>query len=99
MNLMCQAELFHFYLFFRLSKEKQLQSKLEDEISSLKTEVASANEGLAAAGRLSEQLDNKAQVIATLKQELKARDEHLKKAQGGDSSGWKFFSATFHFYI
>ena len=71
---------------FRLAKEKQLQSKLEEEIASLKAEVESANEGLAAAGRLSEQLDNKAQVISTLKQELKARDEHLKKAQGSFSN-------------
>ena len=67
---------------FRLAKEKQLQSKLEEEISSLKAEVARANAGLAAAGRLGEQLESKAQVIATLRQEVKARDEHLKKAQG-----------------
>ena len=51
--------------------------------------MESANEGLAAAGRLSEQLDNKSQVISTLKQELKARDEHLKKAQGGNSTALK----------
>ena len=71
---------------FRLAKEKRLQSELEGEIASLKAEVESANEGLAAAARLSEQLDNKSQVISTLKQELKARDEHLKKARDEISS-------------
>ena len=79
---------------FRLAKEKQLQARLEEEKSSLKCEVETANEGLAAAGRLSEQLDNKSQVISTLKQELKARDEHLKKAQAGNSIG-RYFGVIF----
>ena len=80
---------------FRLSKEKQLQSRLEEEITALKAEVASANAGLAAAGRLGEQLESKAQVIATLRQEVKARDEHLKKAQGGRSIRLKIMLMNF----
>lgn len=70
----------------RLSRERLTQSGLQEEIRLLKEDVTSANEGLAAASRLSEQLDKKSQVIATLKQEVKLRDELLKKAQGELSS-------------
>ena len=43
--------------------------------------MASANEGLAAANRLSEQLEKKTQAISMLKHEVKLREELLKKAQ------------------
>ena len=43
--------------------------------------MASANEGLAAANRLSEQLEKKTQAIAMLKHEVKLREDLLKKAQ------------------
>ena len=52
-----------------------------DQIDSLKQKVASANEGLAAANRLSEQLEKKTQAIAMLKHEVKLREDLLKKAQ------------------
>ncbi len=70
----------------RLSREKAIQSGMEEEIRALKESVESANEGLAAASRLSEQLDKKSQIITTLKQEIKLRDELLKKAQDELSS-------------
>ena len=43
--------------------------------------MASANEGLAAANRLSEQLEKKTQAISMLKHEVKLREDLLKKAQ------------------
>ena len=52
-----------------------------DQIDALKQKVASANEGLAAANRLSEQLEKKTQAIAMLKHEVKLREDLLKKAQ------------------
>ena len=70
------------YLFhFRLLREKQKQDEFLDEIDLLKQKVASANEGLAAANRLSEQLEKKTQAIAMLKHEVKLREDLLKKAQ------------------
>ena len=50
-------------------------------MKALNSKLEQANTGLAAAARLSEQLDKKSQVIATLKQEIKLREELLKKAQ------------------
>ena len=62
-------------------REKKKQDELLDQIDALKQKVASANEGLAAANRLSEQLEKKTQAIAMLKHEVKLREELLKKAQ------------------
>jgi hypothetical protein len=69
------------YFFFRLLREKKKQDDLLDQIDALKQKVASANEGLAAANRLSEQLEKKTQAIAMLKHEVKLREDLLKKAQ------------------
>ena len=69
------------YVFFRLLREKKKQDELLDQIDALKQKVASANEGLAAANRLSEQLEKKTQAIAMLKHEVKLREDLLKKAQ------------------
>ena len=41
---------------YRLALEKTKQDELMDQIDALKQKVANANEGLAAANRLSEQL-------------------------------------------
>ena len=73
---------FSFSIFVtRLLQEKKKQDELLDEIDLLKQKVASANEGLAAANRLSEQLEKKTQAIAMLKHEVKLREDLLKKAQ------------------
>ena len=69
------------YLYFRLLLEKKKQDELLDQIDSLRQKVANANEGLAAANRLSEQLEKKTQAIAMLKHEIKLREDLLKKAQ------------------
>jgi hypothetical protein len=61
--------------------EKKKQDELMDKIDALKQQVANANEGLAAANRLSEQLEKKTQAIAMLKHEVKLREDLLKKAQ------------------
>ena len=61
--------------------EKKKQDELLDEIGALKQKVASANEGLAAANRLGEQLERKTQAISMLKHEVKLREDLLKKAQ------------------
>ena len=55
---------------------------MNEEIRVLQEKVEAANEGLNAASRLGEQLEKKGQVIATLRQEVKLREELLKKAQG-----------------
>merc|ERR1739838_351200 len=65
----------------KLLREKKKQDDLLDQIDALKQKVASANEGLAAANRLSEQLEKKTQAIAMLKHEVKLREDLLKKAQ------------------
>jgi len=65
----------------RLLLEKKKQDELLDQIDALKQKVANANEGLAAANRLSEQLEKKTQTIAMLKHEIKLREDLLKKAQ------------------
>ena len=72
---------YHLLFLFRLLQEKKKQDELLDEIDLLKQKVASANEGLAAANRLSEQLEKKTQAIAMLKHEVKLREDLLKKAQ------------------
>ena len=54
-------------MFSRLLLEKKKQDELLDQIDALKQKVANANEGLAAANRLSEQLEKKTQTIAMLK--------------------------------
>ncbi len=61
--------------------EKKKQDELLDEIDALKQKVANANEGLAAANRLGEQLEKKTQAISMLKHEVKLREDLLKKAQ------------------
>ena len=68
-------------MFSRLLLEKKKQDELLDQIDALKQKVANANEGLAAANRLSEQLEKKTQTIAMLKHEIKLREDLLKKAQ------------------
>ena len=68
-------------LIFRILLEKKKQDDLLDEIDALKQKVASANEGLAAATRLSEQLEKKSHAISMLKHEVKLREDLLKKAQ------------------
>ncbi|TRY78139.1 hypothetical protein TCAL_06788 [Tigriopus californicus] len=65
----------------RLQREVSKQGILQEEIKALNEKLAHANEGLAAANRLGEQLEKKSQVIANLKQEIKLREELLKKAQ------------------
>lgn len=65
----------------RLQREVSRQEVLQEEINSLNEKLTHANEGLAAANRLGEQLEKKSQVIANLKQEIKLREELLKKAQ------------------
>ena len=66
---------------FRILLEKQKQDDLLTEIDSLKQKVANANEGLAAANRLSEQLEKKSHALAMLKHEVKLREDLLRKAQ------------------
>lgn len=66
----------------RLERERAQQTALREEARALQDKVDAANEGLSAASRLGEQLEKKGQVIATLRQEVKLRDELLKKAQG-----------------
>ena len=68
------------FLFRRIERERSKQSSLEEEISALNAKVVNANEGLAAAGRLSDQLEKKTQVISMLRQELQHREESLIKA-------------------
>lgn len=65
----------------KLAREEQRQEQLKEEIQTLKDNLEKANEGLAAANRLSEQLEKKSQIITTLKQEIKMREELLRKAQ------------------
>ena len=69
------------FFYCSILLEKKKQDELLDEIDALKQKVASANEGLAAANRLSEQLEKKSQAIAMLKHEVKLREDLLKKAQ------------------
>ena len=65
----------------KLSDEKEKSKSLERQIFDLEQKVASAAEGLAAAHRLGDQLEAKGKVIATLRQEIKLREELLKKAR------------------
>ena len=65
----------------RILVERQKQNELLDQIDELKQKVANANEGLAAANRLSEQFEKKTQAISMLKNEVKIREDLLKKAQ------------------
>ena len=46
-----------------------------------KDQLEKANEGLKAANRLGDQLEQKSRIIAALKQDVKIREELLKKAQ------------------
>lgn len=55
-------------VYFRLDSERAKQAKLIEDIRGLQAQVDSAAAGLSAASRLSEQLDKKASIIATLKQ-------------------------------
>ena len=65
----------------KLSDEKEKSKTLERQIVDLEQKVASAAEGLAAAHRLGDQLEAKGKVIATLRQEIKLREDLLKKAR------------------
>eukprot|EP00095_Tigriopus_kingsejongensis_P008681 maker-scaffold72_size415059-snap-gene-3.21 protein:Tk08681 transcript:maker-scaffold72_size415059-snap-gene-3.21-mRNA-1 annotation:"thyroid receptor-interacting protein 11" len=65
----------------RLERDSGKRNALQSEIKALHEKLSNANEGLTAANRLGEQLEKKSQVIATLKQEIKLREELLKKAQ------------------
>ena len=65
----------------KLSDEKEKRNVLEKQIISLEQKVVSAGEGLAAAHRLGDQLEAKGKVIATLRQEIKVREDLLKKAR------------------
>ena len=59
--------------------EKQLG--LQREMATLREQLEKANEGLKAANRLGDQLDQKTKAVAALRQDVKVRDDLLKKAQ------------------
>ena len=65
----------------KLSDEKEKSKALERQIVDLELKVSSAAEGLAAAHRLGDQLEAKGKVIATLRHEIKLREDLLKKAR------------------
>lgn len=52
--------LFYIPFFSRLTQEKEEQLQLSEEVKRLQEKLEAANQGLAAAGRLSEQLETKA---------------------------------------
>ncbi len=66
----------------RMAREEARRGDYQEEIKALNEKLEMAGQGLEAAARLNEQLEAKAKVIASLRQEVKARDELLKKAQG-----------------
>jgi hypothetical protein len=65
----------------KLSEEKEKRNIMEKQIIVLEQKVTSAGEGLAAAHRLGDQLEAKGKVISTLRQEIKIREDLLKKAR------------------
>ena len=66
----------------RLEGERARGQRTEEEARALADKLERANEGLEAAARLNEQLETKSKVIAALRQEVKVREELLRKAQG-----------------
>ena len=65
----------------KMAEEIEKRSVLERQIIVLEQKVLSASEGLAAAHRLGDQLEAKSKIISTLRQEIKLREDLLKKAR------------------
>ena len=65
----------------KMAEEIEKRSVLERQIITLEQKVLSATEGLAAAHRLGDQLEAKSKIISTLRQEIKLREDLLKKAR------------------
>ena len=65
----------------KMAEEIEKRSVLERQIIALEQKVLSASEGLAAAHRLGDQLEAKSKIISTLRQEIKLREDLLKKAR------------------
>ena len=59
----------------------EVEQELKKEIQGLKDQLDKASEGLRAANRLGDQLEQKSRTINNLKQDLKLREDLLKKAQ------------------
>ena len=65
----------------KMAEEIDKRSVLERQIIVLEQKLLSASEGLAAAHRLGDQLEAKSKIISTLRQEIKLREDLLKKAR------------------
>ncbi|KAG7154370.1 Thyroid receptor-interacting protein 11-like [Homarus americanus] len=65
----------------QLEEEKEISSSFMAQANSLKTQLAEAQGGLAAASRLGEQLTKKEQMIVALKAQVSSQEEVARKAR------------------